>query len=242
MDAPRPTTSTRWVFNLAFTRTIDCGTKCVADPASHTIYCTTEPLIGGAELHATLFAIDTIDGHQKWSAFPGPIAGGPVIGPDRVYVASTAGVVSAFDLTGTPLWSLALANGVQLAPALTHAGSAQRLVLVDDAGTLRQVLDLGSGAAEVTPIVAAPGAHYTSAPVVSATDQAFVGRSDGSVEQVDLDVGFHIGAETIAAGGTVEGVVLDLVGETCPARLVVTAAAAGGAAGEASRVLVPLGP
>lgn len=192
-----------WTFNNDRTRWVDAGTEgCTVDYQTNTLYCGTDLEDGRAQ--NTLWAIDSTSAAVKWATNAGPILNRPMLnyGPTgpRLYVANGAGGVMAYNPAGdgaggaARLWAspVVLGGGVsQNFFAEFQPGTNRVYILaVDDSGAATAVFDDGTYGTTLWKRSAGPGLKYKGMAVVApSSGKVFVGRSDGYLQQVDLQDG-----------------------------------------------------
>ncbi len=145
---------------------------------------------------ASLFAISTVTGQLLWGANAGAVRGAPVLLGDRLYLATVAGRIKAFDrITGVEVWridadatpiiedvSAAVVNAETMIAATNFLGDVW---LVRDLGATAETVfsaplkdsDLEAVAAATQPLL-----HAASATI-------FVGAVDGRVYQLAISDG-----------------------------------------------------
>jgi len=231
-----------WTFNpTPLGLTMNYGSEgCSIDYGNNILYCGTEQV--GAQ--HTLWAISTLDGTRVWSTNAGAILNRPMLRSSRVYVATFAGILKSFDAaTGTPIWSTVVTGfNIEESPAVVSGGPFDGLILVNDtAGTLRAFLDMGSSGGPVW-VSRNPGpTQYVGLPVVAPSlGKAYVGRSDGYLQQIDLKTGAAEATATVGVG-TVSDPSFDIEGGADINRLM---AAAGSPVGDSQlrRFCIPWVP
>jgi outer membrane protein assembly factor BamB len=168
-------------------------------------------LAGGVVVHASgegsqaaVVARSMDDGRERWRFFTGStIQAGPLIVDDRVYAATTEGLVVAVGLgDGEAAWErrieasieapLALSDGLLLASVQQTAGATGLVT------TLLVALDPDSGEEEWR-FATDPGAPGATA-VSVAGGVAFFGAGDGQVHAVDLETGSGAWASRTESG------------------------------------------
>lgn len=202
-----------WIFDPTLEGlAMNYGTEgCALDYDTNTLYCGTTQ--DGAQ--HTLWAIDTRNGARKWSTNAGAILNRPMLGGSgRLYIATFSGSLRCHDATdGSSIWSTQVTSAANIVrnPAVVSGGPFDGLILVTDtAGALRAFLDTGSSGGPVW--VSSPGPMVVTAPVVvPALGKAYVGRSDGKLQQVDLVTG-AIEAIAVVGNTTVFDPSLDFEG------------------------------
>ena len=240
----------KWTFNADFARKVDSSIGgCVVDYSTNTVYFATN-LDDAATGQNSLFALDAITGALKWSTNAGAVLNRPMLNGGRLYIARKSGSVMAYDPAGSglgggaPLWasSLAVASlGTQIIQNIVTFGS--RLLIVDTDGVMHAVQDTGSAGVKLWVAAPEPGVRFTSAPAVlqlaGGTYAAFIGRDDGTVQQVDLGLASPTFRGTIVSGEFFDVVctpTIDLEpGEPSQQRLVVAATS-----GTVTRLKLPL--
>ena len=154
---------------------------------------------GGPPCHGTLFALNTVDGSNKWSfdiTINGSGAGqadrsGPVVGADgTIYYGSTDGYLTAVTDNGSSAsqkWTVNLGVGSRTndTPAIDAAG---KIYIGDDSGHLFRVTDNGSsGNLDWTATFTHPAADtgQCSVPSIDTTNHVvYVGTSNGNLWSV----------------------------------------------------------
>jgi hypothetical protein len=205
--------TTKWIFNADGEVKMDRSMAgCTIDYAAMRVYCGTD-LVDEAAGQSSLFALDVITGALLWSENAGAILNRPTLNSSAnvLYVVSKAGAVMAYDPAGrlgraAPRWP----NPVAVAPAgrfinkplSVESGTGtwqNRILVMDSSGGLHAVADCDLPNAPAG--CAADGKHlwsraafgsgisFKSRPIVlpgAATSRAFIGRSDGYMQMLEL--------------------------------------------------------
>jgi hypothetical protein len=141
----------------------------------------------------------------KWATNAGAILNRVTLHNGKLYVASKPGAVMAYDPAGNglggalPLWASPLAVA---SPGTIISRDvwpiADKLLIVDSGGTLHQIQDLGTYGTVNWGTTADAGGTFTTMPVaVASLNRAYVGRDDGTIQQIQLST----------ERGTLQGVV-----------------------------------
>jgi hypothetical protein len=235
----------KWMFNSAGTFKMDYGSDaCSVDYANNLVDCGTN-LNPGQTSQNSLWAIDStgVAAQPRWSANAGPIVNRPMLNGGRLYVANADGTVMAYDPAGNaatggaaPLWTspVVLSAAVRRAPWVEGRGGtwANRILALDSAGAVHRITDLGThGARDWSIVPGGTGLQFVASPAVEPTlGKAYLGRSDGMVQQIDLSSG---ASEALISSGSSNFVFdpsLDLSnGTTATGRLTVATGVATGA-------------
>jgi outer membrane protein assembly factor BamB len=178
-----------WTYNPASDGLTMNGGKegCSIDYTNNILYCATEQ--AGAQ--HSLWAISTTTGARTWSHNAGSLSNRPMIGKGHVYVANAVGSLRAADAsTGSLIWTYPIGAGVLKNPVMVSGGTFDGLMLfTDTAGSLHGVVDVGSAGVTAWPPPSL-GFPAVTAPVVApGAGKAYVGRSDGRLQQIDLATG-----------------------------------------------------
>jgi outer membrane protein assembly factor BamB len=237
-----------WTFNADGDVKVDGGTEaCSVDYATNTLFCGTD-LAETASGQDSLFALDTRSGKVVWSTNAGGLSNRPMLSRGRIYVADRLGALQAYDPAGDGLgggmvlWSSALAVASpgsivsrNLAPV--ERGPQNELLVVDSAGVLRLVRDLGSLGTVLWSLAAESGASFVSAPVAAPSlNRAYIGRDDGFLQQISLAGAPQGVAKVNSSAASVGDPSLDVEpGTSAPDRLVVA-----GEEGRVTRLVLPI--
>jgi outer membrane protein assembly factor BamB len=191
-----------WVFNPTGTQMMDYASEAPAiDYDSNTIYCGSHQ--SGAQ--SSLWAINSLTGIKKWSRNIGSISSRPLYQDGKLYVASDAGALWSIDpVGGGTIWSTPVPGGIVRNPWPEFRTPANNSIyLTDNSGWAWRIDDLGP-----TPTVKwGMGPGYVSMPVVAppsstAGNKVFLGRNDGTLEQLDAATGAVEAAEAVSQPGT----------------------------------------
>jgi hypothetical protein len=201
--------STWWTFNSDASHKVDFGSDgCEIDYGLDQLYCGTW-LETGATSQNSLWAIDSTTGAMNWAGNAGPIQNTPVLANGKVYVGNANGFIQAYAPGGNagaakPLWT----TGAQM-PGLfasqralwveTRLGPFNgNIIMTDSLGNVNAYHDNGTTFTQLwTTIADTGGVNFTTMPVVfPAAGKAFLGRSDGRVQQIDLASGVPEGSLT----------------------------------------------
>jgi hypothetical protein len=207
-----------WTFPADGATKVDAGIAgCTIDYPTNTLYCGTA-LGAAAAGQSSLFAIDTRNGGLRWSANAGATASKITLHNGRLYVATSHGMLQAYDPAGdgfggpAQLWTIAVASaGAAVLRNLWPFGDS--LLVLDTGGSLRRVRDLGSSGTIVWESNAAPGILFVTSPVaVESLGKGYIGREDGLVQEIDLATGQGGKAVVVSAGDVVFDPSLDVEG------------------------------
>jgi hypothetical protein len=200
--------SQKWVVNADFSIKMDKGTEgCTIDYTNMWLFCGTD-LQDGSSGQDSLFAIDIINGMVLWSTNAGAILNRPILNFNnhRLYVANKAGSLMAYNPVGNglgggaPLWSAALSVAsvgtlISRSPSVESRGSSwqNKILVLDTGGTLHAVTDNGMTGSVLWTASAEAGVTWMTVPVVlpdPTASRAFLGRSDGYLQMVQLGTTF----------------------------------------------------
>ena len=236
-----------WEFNADGLHNVDgLGSEgCSIDYTTNILYCGTS-LPSGA-IQDSLLALDTTTGALKWSHNAGPIISRPMVNYGRLYVVNEAGALSAYDPAGNgfggaaPLWASPVpvaTPGSIIEKSLWPVGDS--LLIVDSAGVLRRIRDLGTVATILWESAAEAGVQFITKPVaVESLNKIFLGRNDGKVQQLNLPDGEPEGVVTVSEGFDVYDPSLDIEGPALDFNRLVVAATTNGS-GNVTRLTLPL--
>jgi PQQ-like domain len=218
--------SPKWIFNGDGEVKMDRGSEgCMIDYAAMRLYCGTD-LPDEATGQSSLFALDIITGALLWSTNAGAILNRPMLNfnTNRLFVANKAGALMAYDPAGhlggaAPIWSNAVAVAaagtfISRSPSVeSRAGVWQnRILVLDSGGTLHAVSDAGGSGHLLWDLGAAAGTTFKSLPVVlpgASEAKAFIGRSDGYIQMVNLTDTTPIVQGVVTANSTGPAVTYD---------------------------------
>ena len=194
----------KWIFNASGDfKVATIYSACALSYHDDRLFCGTD-LPGGFSSQESLFALESISGQFMWGGNAGAILTHVALAGSRVYVANQAGSLMAYDPAGdglgnaVPLWTNALSVGsVGITRDLAVATTTSTFFfVVDNGGTLHMAVDQGSSGALVWDRIAESGANFMTRPVVApGLGKVYVGRDDGTVQQIEW------------SGGVLQGVV-----------------------------------
>ena len=213
--------SFKWIVNAGGTLKVDTSSGCSVDYTRNSLYCGTH-LEGPSTGQSSLFAVSTITGQVLWLAEAGDVPAPVVFHNDRLYVVNNTGALMAYDPAGNGLGG-ALQLWTNSVSVVSPSFLVQRnmgvvddtLLILDSGGTLRRVQDTGAAGTVLWAVNAEPGLDYQTAPVaVSSLGKAYIGRSDGAIQQISLATGQADRFVVVAANpfATVFDPVLDVEG------------------------------
>jgi hypothetical protein len=228
-----------WTFNAGGGAQMDYGTEgCTVDYVNNRVICGTEQ-VASPSMH-TLWSINTLNGALAWSANAGPILNRPMLADDRLYVATEDAFLRRYIATsGAPVWVEPLPGPVTFPtwveprePALRN-----RIYIVSE-GFIHAFSDAGPAAVPLYPPVnPAPNQFVTAPVVVPQTGKGYVGRSDGHIQQFNLDTGALDFAVPVGPPGTLYDPMLDIVPPGTDVNRIVAPAGEG-----VARHCIPFGP
>ena len=195
--------SIHWTFNADFSKKLDqCVGGLTIDYATNSLFFGTDLSDAHPQDQNSLFALDAITGSLSWSTHSSAILNRPLLLAGRLYVADKPGSVMAYDPAGNgmgggaPLWSVPLpvaSPGAIISRNMAHGPAvgpfAGRLLVVDTGGTLYAIQDNDTSGTVLWYLFAENGVRYCTSPAVlefGASTLAYVGRDDGSVQQIRL--------------------------------------------------------
>jgi hypothetical protein len=242
----------KWIFNSNTSNSVPAPYAVGGIPGGGGLDYTTNTLHFGTSLEnaiagqASFWALNSVTGARKWSYNAGSILNRPTLGSGRVYFASENGRLYSMSSEADPqnpfvgllLWSTSVTPaGITRNVWPEFRPPATILLLTGADGRMYRVDDLGSSA---TPVWSTPaGSQYSSMPVlVGASDKIYLGRSDGRVQQVNLNTGFPESTRSSSFASTIADPTLDF--STAPNqldRLLVP-----GTAGVVERYCIPWDP
>jgi outer membrane protein assembly factor BamB len=213
-----------WIFNADYAVQINALSGCAVTYEVDELTCAADK--GPADtVQSTLFAVDAATGSLNWSADAGPILIRPVIVGYIVYVTSKPGSLMAYSIIGNeghgrPEWARALQVAepgaivaYDMAAWPDPTPPATMIAVVDSAGTLHLVTDLGKTQSEVAYTKAEGSVRFRSAPAVfvqnSVQTYIYVGRDDGNVQQIS----WHFGSLTNQGAAPLDETQLRTVGD-----------------------------
>jgi hypothetical protein len=209
--------SVKWVFNAPTLAGDEVGPVrmgggsegCYLDYNNNRLFCGTDAPTGSAQ--GSLWAFSTLDGRLDWSENAGPILNRPVLNGSRLYVATRAGSLWAYNPAGNGLggparlWTSGLSVATPGAIVVrspwveTKTGTwKDKILVLDSSGKLFAVQDNGTTGSLLWAITPTDAGRWVSAPAVlsgASESKAFIGRDDGYLQMIKLD------------GGQVQGVI-----------------------------------
>jgi hypothetical protein len=244
--------SLKWVYNLTGAIVMGPGVGCVVEIDQNTLFCGTNQV---ASTDSSLWALNTsttlISGSARWAVNAGSIQVRPTLAVTtfgtRVYVGTDDGSIKAYDAAnGTFLWTGGVATIAPFAMAHAPAMFKDNLLVVDSAGNLNAIQDLGSSGTLLWSMGASADGtvRFSSAPVVvESLGKAYVGRNDGTIQEIDLATVQAGDVVVVNSGAVVYDPSLDIEGGASDFnRLVVVADAIPGlvgGVGQVTRLIIP---
>jgi hypothetical protein len=188
------------------------GEGCAVDYATDRIYCGTNQPDGRTQ--NTLWALNALNGSLVWSGNAGSVVNRPQLANGKLYVGTRDGTIQAYDPNGDGagnalrIWStgVVVPGGIvrNIWPEFRPGGHAGALLVLDTTARLTRFTDQGSSASFDWSIVGPAGTSFTSMGAVDPhAGQAYIGRSDGKLQQIDLVTGATLSVLNVAAGGIV---------------------------------------
>ncbi len=234
--------SMKGVFNSPLAYKVDFGSDgCALDYTNNRIYCGTNLTDGYAQ--NSLFALNTINvgAPPVWSGNAGSVWNRPQLANGRLYVGTKDGSIMAYDPNGSatgdklPLWDspIVVPGGItrNIWVESRAGGYSGKILAVDSSGHLSCFTDKGNHASLDWSVLPPAGTSFTSTVNVEPTlGKLYIGRNDGSVQQIDLSTGTPEASLPVApAGSTVFDPTLDSrYGSTIFDRLLVVGGNASG--------------
>ena len=226
----------RWTFNADAAHQVDYFSAAPAiDHARNRLYAGTHQAHEGDNSLFALPTVGTTSVDPVWAGNAGSIGGAPVFDPgtDRIYVGNAAGEIMAWAPSeGAKLWGYPAGDILVRDPWVqSRAPLATRLYFVGETGLLKGIQDDGMSASSVwPPIPAGDGLGFVTRPgVVSlgGVEWGYVGRSDGTIQEVDLTAGSRTLVAPAGGSGAVYDPSFDVSTPTAPSvnRLMVPYAA-----------------
>jgi hypothetical protein len=237
--------STFWIFNDLGTETVNYISEgCGIDYSSNTLYCGTN---GALHVQPSLYAVSSVDGSVTWAQDAGPIRNRPTLVGSQLYVATYDGTLAAYDsAAGDLIWSqtvTASANVVRNPwPEFRNGGYAGTILVVDTSGSLHGFVDLGGYGELAWPTPVFPGAVTTMPAIDPVTGKGWVGLSNGTIQQFDLNTGSPEASATVATAAVYDPS-LDIAGVSSTGidRLTVAAAVPAKGTYQLRRYCIPWG-
>src|SRR5262249_841286 len=180
----------RWRFNSTGSVSMDSAEDgCEINYGSNVLYVGTNQATPGQN---TLWAIQSLTGSLQWATPAGPIESRPVIeiGPTQeLYVASPDMIQKRDASSGALIWAFPtgspIVRGITVIPDPLPAG----IYYTTTDGLLHGIMDNFPAPVPLWPPVSpGSGIAYTGIPVVlpGPGGQAYIGRSDGFIQQVSV--------------------------------------------------------
>ena len=186
----------RWRFNATGSYSMDSAEDgCEVHYGMNLVYCGTNQAMPGQN---TLWSIQSLSGVLLWATDAGPIVNRPLVHPEpklhpepkAFYLASTDGAIQKRDAaSGALVWTYPTGSSIvrSISPEF-RLPDPTRIYYTTSDGLLHGIVDDSPAPVPLWPPISPGGSIlYTTAPAVApALGKAYVGRSDGFVQEISL--------------------------------------------------------